>query len=754
MKPKAVQPKQDKTRQGPRMICLFAGGGGLYLGFAQAGYSPILVTDIEPSAAETFRLNASNVPFRLGDIRHFTMTQVHNIVGKDPVDIIIGGPPCQGFSTLGDQLQGDPRNSLFEAYARIVRWVQPKCILIENTSYLRSQYDGTYEREIRAVLESLGYRVHIETLNTADYGVPQVRKRVFFFGTRLAQGFVWPEPTHGPRRAPGIAPYATVGTTIMDIAKRTGDPRLPNHTSLSHGQKVVERYRLIPEGGRMPPPQELPEEIRRRNFGNTYKRLHRDRPSLTLVPGNNAFPVHPTEDRSLTPREAARLQTFPDTYVFAGTRAEQCKLVGNAVPVRLARHIAEAVLAHQSGLAEPAPASRPRPKKTVQLDLLPVVEPHPVSPKPGRSKLTAASFFTGAGGLLLGFQRAGFDVLASFDKKASVARNAALNFPAVPHHQADLLETSAGEIAQRLEGKRVDVVFGGPPCQGFSIFGKRRFVNTKGHEPSKDDRNELTLRYIDIALRLSPKVIFMENVKGILSTPRGRTTYIDIVVQRLKAAGYAMEHHVVNCADYGVPQLRERFILIATARGVEFKWPVPKYFATPESWQRPYATVADVISDLMDPATHSAEFSHVPMEHKELVVERYKLIPEGGKLPEAELPDRLRSGYRSDNVKNYSHVYRRLSMKKPATTLVPGHNAFPIHPILNRTLTAREAARIQTFPDWFRFVGTRQQQCTLVGNAVPVVLAELFAQHAAKAIRGNAKLPGYKADHYELKLGT
>lgn len=253
---------------------------------------------------------------------------------------------------------------------------------------------------------------------------------------------------------------------------------------------------------------------------------------------------------------------------------------------------------------------------------------------------------------------------------------------------------------------------------------------------------------------MSPKAIFLENVKGILNTRRGNTTYIDKVVKKLQAKGYEVQHDIVNCADYGVPQLRERFILVATAPGILFEWPAIKYFAEPKSWQRPYVTVGDVISDLIDPEATDASFSHQPMAHKELLVARYKLIPEGGRLSEEELPDLLKKGYRSDNIKNFSHIYRRLSRFKPATTMVPGHNAFPVHPVLPRSLTVREAARIQTFPDWMRFVGTRQQQCMLVGNAVPPVLAEVFAQAIAKAISGNSRRADFKADHYELKAGV
>ena len=712
------------------------------LGINKAGFDTLFATDIEAAAFQTFRHNLSDIPFYLGDIRRLRRDHLDEAIGGRRVDLITGGPPCQGFSTIGDQNPADPRNGLFWCFAKVVEWLAPPCFLMENVNYLRTQYGGRYEREIVEAFKCLGYRVWVATLNSADFGVPQIRKRVFFFGTKLNEPFRWPTPTHGSAEVP----HTTVWPAIEDLHGME-DPTI-NHSFLRHSETVVSRYLLIPEGGRMPPPAELPEEIRRKNFGNTYKRLHRDRPSLTLVPGNNAFPIHPIENRSLSPREAARLQSFPDGYIFCGSRAQQCKLVGNAVPVLLSQRIGDAVRAHIKGEISTIEIEDLQPTSLKQVPLVLHESNSQFRLKP--SSINAVSFFTGVGGLMLGFLNAGVRVLVSYDMKKSVEKNLNLNFPDIQHIRADVGELSVEEVKAQLAGQKVDVVFGGPPCQGFSIFGRRRFVNTQDHRPDQDERNELSIKYIDLAISLSPKIIFIENVKGFTSTPRGRSSYLDEMKKRLCDAGYEVGYRIVNCADYGVPQLRERFLLVAWAKGLQFEWPESKYVANPKAWQSRYVTVGDVITDLMDPSSYSNQFSHVPMNHKELVVERYKLIPEGGRLPESGLPEYLRKGYRSDDVKNYSHVYRRLSMAAPATTMVPGHNAFPVHPLLHRTLTVREAARIQTFPDWMKFEGTRQQQCTLVGNAVPPLLGEVFATNIVKTINGNFASEGYKRDVYDL----
>lgn len=719
------------------LVSLFAGGGGLCLGLERAGFQTVLATDVWKAAADTFALNRPKVPFLCKDIRRIEKAELLALTEGQQIDLVAGGPPCQGFTTIGDQISGDVRNEFFRAFFTVVKWLRPKCVLIENVAYLRSQFGGRYEREILAELRQAGYTGHVTTLNAAEFGVPQVRPRAFFFGTSLEQVFSWPAPTHGD--GPGLLPICTVGDSISDLVTAVNGHAPKNHIPLNHGDIVIERYKLIPEGGRMPPPSELPAKIRRKNFGNTYKRLHRNRPSLTLVPGNNAFPVHPILHRSLTPREAARIQTFPDSFIFPGNRSVQCKLVGNAVPLDLAAAVGQSIRRHLAS------------RKTSRCDsVVANALPSKIDLKP-QSAFSAVSLFTGIGGMTLGFVNAGFQLLSSYDLKSSVAKNMALNFPTIPHYKVDISTLTANAVRSHVSNKPIDVIFGGSPCQGFSIFGRRRFVNTQNHQADKDERNELALHFVKLAIALRPKVFMMENVKGILSTQRGTSNYVAVIEKMFNKVGYRSEWRLINCADFGVPQRRERFVLIAWNKNLEFRWPEQKYFKEPKSWQRPYVTVGDVITDLMDADTVSLEFSHAPMDHKPLVVERYKLIPEGGKLPENALPPKLQAGYRTEKVRNYSHVYKRLSMDAPATTMVPGHNAFPIHPILHRALTVREAARIQTFPDRMRFIGTRQQQCTLVGNAVPPLLATVFAQAISKCLDGVYSDLGYKRDIYDLK---
>lgn len=327
-----------------KVMDLFSGAGGFLLGFEKEGFDIILSTDFDEDCEKVHKINRPNIPFVRADIRTLSNEKIDELLNGQTVDVLIGGPPCQGFSTIGNRVSSDPerrtkydpRNDLFREYIRILNHLQPKVFVMENVKGIKTRDGGTIFEEIQRQFKETGYDFNCITLNAADYGVPQYRERVFFYGTRIGVDFEAPIPTHGENRNP----YNIVLDAIGDLANKGEE--VSNHVPLKHGEKNIRRYQLIPEGGRLPE-NDLPADLYRKNFGNTFKRLDRNKPSLTMVPGHNAFPIHPWLDRSLTVREAARIQTFPNDYIFSGRRDKQCMQVGNAVPVQLANAWAKQV---------------------------------------------------------------------------------------------------------------------------------------------------------------------------------------------------------------------------------------------------------------------------------------------------------------------------------------------------------------------------------------------------------------------------
>lgn len=323
-----------------KIVDLFSGAGGFQIGFERHGFEVVLSTDFDKDCESVHKLNRPNVPFIRIDVHDLNEKLLDSYIGKNgEIDVLIGGPPCQGFSTIGKRVSSDPekrtaadpRNTLFKEYIRILKYVRPKFFLMENVEGLLTRDKGRIFEEIKRTFRETGYAFNYVILNAADYGVPQIRNRVFFYGNRLGVEMHPPKPTHGET---SLLAHRTVGEAIGDLAAVQSDADF-NHVPLQHGEINIRRYSLIPEGGRLPE-DKLPPELYRKNFGNTFKRLHRDKPSLTMVPGHNAFPIHPWLNRSLTVREAARLQSFPDDYIFSGPRQKQCMQVGNAVPPLLA----------------------------------------------------------------------------------------------------------------------------------------------------------------------------------------------------------------------------------------------------------------------------------------------------------------------------------------------------------------------------------------------------------------------------------
>ena len=302
-----------------KVLSLFTGAGGLDIGFDETGlFEIIAANDNWDESFNTMQKNFPNIPFICQDIRTLQAKDILNITNNVKPDVIIGGPPCQGFSIMGDKNSADPRNSLFESYVRLVDDLKPKCFVFENVKGMKTMFKGRYLKMVANSFSNIGYDIYLKVLNSYDYGVPQKRERVIIVGSRIKKLFKYPNPTN---KSIGKLKSKNVKEAIWDLIDKTNE--FPNHLSLTHGEVVIKRYKLIPEGGKLPPPNELPKDIRRKNFGNTYVRLHRMKAAPTMVPGNNAFPVHPKLNRSLTPREAARIQTFR-TVIFSGSRREQC----------------------------------------------------------------------------------------------------------------------------------------------------------------------------------------------------------------------------------------------------------------------------------------------------------------------------------------------------------------------------------------------------------------------------------------------
>jgi DNA (cytosine-5)-methyltransferase 1 len=322
-------------------IDLFAGAGGFTEGLLQDGFTPVFAVEFDKDAAKTYEANFGPHCFD-GDIAE--------VKTFPSADVIIGGPPCQGFSNLGAHLPEDPRNQLWRHYVRAVKQVRPLIFVVENVPPLLKSEEG---QELIRQTRALGYEVEGRILNAADYGVSQVRKRTIIIGSRIGK-VVFPKITHIDPRKRGsnsqdLYSWVSIRQVIGDL------PLEPNGYSLHFGRnptpKSIERYKHIPPGGNRwnLPPDLMPDCWKRKTKGGTdlFGRLKWDAPSVTIrteffKPEKGRY-LHPEANRPITHREAARIQGFPDDFVFVGSKIEIAKQIGNAVPVKFAYAIAGAI---------------------------------------------------------------------------------------------------------------------------------------------------------------------------------------------------------------------------------------------------------------------------------------------------------------------------------------------------------------------------------------------------------------------------
>lgn len=366
----------------PVTVDLFAGAGGLGEGLSSAGLQISVAHELHPQAALTYAFNHPDARVLTGDIRDLTTQSIEAAVvastGSSHVDVVVGGPPCQGFSTAGRKVSGDPRNSLFMEFARLVAFLSPRFFLLENVPGFKRMYGGrAYDGASRAFRE-MGYEVQDTELLAEQFGVPQRRRRFVMVGWlpgSLAQPFEWPVATHDPVREGQLSliaaqPSVTVEEAIADLAflrpgveshayespatseyqaaRRSRGLSTFNHLATQHRPKAVRMFELISEGDTI---SSVPAEHRSRK--RTMKRLSRIGVSNAVL----ALPddmIHYEHHRILTVREMARLQSFDDSYVFFGKRTSgfmerridvpQYTQVGNAVPPLLARALGASIM--------------------------------------------------------------------------------------------------------------------------------------------------------------------------------------------------------------------------------------------------------------------------------------------------------------------------------------------------------------------------------------------------------------------------
>jgi len=345
------------------IIDLFSGCGGLSLGFEMTGFTSVLVCDFWKPANLTFKHNFPNCKLYEGDIKDLDKKKLSQYIGK--ADVVVGGPPCQGFSAAGKQWINDPRNRLFVEFIRVISLVKPKYVVMENVPPILTLASGRFLQEIVKTYKQIGYQVKANILNARYYGVPQERKRAIFLAWQ--KGLAEPEY---PK--PQALPYITCKQAISDLEEesyaqaqrycsqahteyqkwvRTGSKLLCNHLetkiSLLNRRRASE---IKPGGNEQDLPNWLKLKSRRinpnlKNISTGYRRLQANKAANTIIKasGLESQPLHYRFNRQLTVRELARLSSFPDKFVFQGSLRDQKGQIGNAVPPLLAFAIAREI---------------------------------------------------------------------------------------------------------------------------------------------------------------------------------------------------------------------------------------------------------------------------------------------------------------------------------------------------------------------------------------------------------------------------
>jgi DNA (cytosine-5)-methyltransferase 1 len=308
---------------------LFCGAGGMAKGFEMAGFNQVAGLDWFKEAGMTYRHNFSH-PLVEGDITSQDIKSefigaVRNKLKGKPLTVLSGGFPCQGFSMSGNRIVEDPRNSLYKDMLEIINELQPEFIVAENVKGLRSMLKGKVEDKIKKDIKAMGYDVNVTVLNSADYFVPQKRERVIFIANRINKKNYHPAPLLEE------GAYVTTKEAIEDLIKMADNPEF-NHVRTKHKDEMKQRLAAVPEG------KSLYD-----NYSDSWKKCPWNEASCTIKENHGGVNIHPVEPRVITVREMARLQSFPDDFIFKGSKAKQMVQIGNAVPPLMAKAVGLAI---------------------------------------------------------------------------------------------------------------------------------------------------------------------------------------------------------------------------------------------------------------------------------------------------------------------------------------------------------------------------------------------------------------------------
>lgn len=315
---------EDKSTY--NFVDLFSGGGGFSRGVCSTGLNKILSVEVDEDASNTIRANFPTSNHYEGLIENLRQDELENLIGDKKIHAVFGGPPCQGFSVAGLRNPNDPRNRMFKEYIRIVKYIKPDFLVMENVPGMLTSQNGQVYKEVLRQLSDIGYpNTSVRILEVAKYGVPQLRTRAIYVGNRHGVKNPYPIPTHSGSN------YVAIESAIGDLCNTPYDASW-NHEGTKHSTEMIDRLSEVPPGGSL-----------YETFRDAWKRQRKGFPSMAIKENHGGVHIHYDLNRVLTAREMARLQTFPDDYIFSGTFKRAYWQIGNAVPCLFAKHLALAV---------------------------------------------------------------------------------------------------------------------------------------------------------------------------------------------------------------------------------------------------------------------------------------------------------------------------------------------------------------------------------------------------------------------------